>query len=33
MTNNILEVKNLSKSFTGFLLNDISLTLPRGYDN
>lgn len=28
---NILEVKNLKKSFKDFSLNDINITLPRGY--
>ncbi len=29
--NNYLEVKNLSKSFAGFRLHDITFTLPKGY--
>ncbi len=29
--NNYLEVKNLSKSFEGFQLRDITFTLPKGY--
>ncbi|MDE6963071.1 MAG: ABC transporter ATP-binding protein, partial [Lachnospiraceae bacterium] len=29
--NNYLEVKNLSKSFEGFRLHDITFTLPKGY--
>ena len=29
--NNYLEVKNLSKTFDGFQLRDISFTLPKGY--
>lgn len=29
--NNYLEVKNLSKSFEGFQLHDITFTLPKGY--
>ena len=31
MDNNILEVKDVRKSFPGFALNDISFTLPKGY--
>ena len=29
--NNYLEVRNLSKSFEGFQLHDITFTLPKGY--
>ena len=29
--NDYLEVRNLSKSFEGFQLHDITFTLPKGY--
>jgi len=31
MTDNYLELRDVRKSFTGFVLNDISFTLPKGY--
>lgn len=31
MIDNFLEIKNLSTSFSGFKLNNISLSLPKGY--
>ena len=31
MTENVLEIKDVSKHFPGFTLSNISFTLPKGY--